>query len=182
MFVVSAKLTRKKLIGTIAVAGIVLIATIFLLTNHSSVQASGSVNKKIKTNDDRTAYLSSIGWDVSSEPVETQEVLIPETWDNVFEQYNQLQTKQGFDLGKYKGKRVMRYSYRVNNYPTGESNIIANLLCYKDRVIGGDVQSPALDGFMHGLEENKPGAAAEQSTAQTTQPNCACTPNCVCTQ
>jgi hypothetical protein len=175
MFIVSAKLTRKKMIGAAVIAGIVLITVIFLLTNNNSVEASSAANKKIKTNDDRIAFLSSMGWDVSSEPVETQEVLIPETWDAAFLHYNQLQAQQGFDLAKYKNKKVTRYSYRVANHPSGENGVSANLLCYKNRVIGGDIQSSAPNGFLHGLEENRPGGAepqnGEDAAIQTPNPS-----------
>ena len=42
-------------------------------------------------------------------------------------------------------------SYQVTNYPTGESGIQAGLLLYRDQVVGGDILSSALDGFIHGL-------------------------------
>ena len=44
-----------------------------------------------------------------------------------------------------------RYTYEITNYPTGETGILANLLIYKNTVIGGEVLSPQLDGFLHGL-------------------------------
>ena len=59
--------------------------------------------------------------------------------------------KQGFDLEKYAGKRVKRYTYEVFNYPTGESGVQVNLLVCKNTVVGGEVLSPQLDGFLHGL-------------------------------
>ena len=43
------------------------------------------------------------------------------------------------------------YTYEITNYPTGETGILANLLIYKNTVIGGEVLSPQLDGFLHGL-------------------------------
>ena len=59
---------------------------------------------------------------------------------------------QGFDLTDYCGKRVKRYTYEITNYPTGERGIQAGLLVYKSTVIGGDVLSAQLGGFIHGLE------------------------------
>ena len=53
---------------------------------------------------------------------------------------------------KYAGKRAKRYTYEITNYPTGESGIQAGLLVYKSTVIGGDVLSAQLGGFIHGLE------------------------------
>ena len=64
---------------------------------------------------------------------------------------DRLQADQGFDLTAYCGKRVKRYAYEITNYPTGEQGVQAGLLIYKNTVIGGDVLSPSLDGFLHGL-------------------------------
>jgi len=54
-------------------------------------------------------------------------------------------------LTKCAGKRVKRYTYEITNYPTGESGVQANLLIYKNTVVGGEVLSAQLDGFLHGL-------------------------------
>ena len=48
-------------------------------------------------------------------------------------------------------KGVKSNTYEITNYPTGETGILANLLIYKNTVIGGEVLSPQLDGFLHGL-------------------------------
>ncbi len=80
-----------------------------------------------------------------------EELLIPETFDETYTQYLELQSSQGFDLTKYCGKRVKRYAYTITNYPTGETGVQAGLLVYKNTVIGGEVLSSQLDGFIHGL-------------------------------
>lgn len=81
-----------------------------------------------------------------------EELIIPEQFDETYSQYLELQASQGFDLTDYCGKRVKRYTYEITNYPTGESGIQAGLLVYKSTVIGGDVLSAQLGGFIHGLE------------------------------
>ena len=96
-------------------------------------------------------YLAGYGWEVNSEPLATQELLIPEEMDESYDEYLALQSQQGFDLTQYAGKRVKRYTYEITNYPTGETGVQANLLIYKNRVIGGEVLSPQMDGFLHGL-------------------------------
>ena len=70
-----------------------------------------------------------------------------------YQDYLALQSQQGFDLEKYAGKRVKRYTYEVLNYPTGETGVQANLLIRKNTVVGGEVLSPQLDGFLHGLAQ-----------------------------
>lgn len=71
-------------------------------------------------------------------------------FDEVFTQYNDLQKTAGMDLEPYHGKRVKCWTYTVLNYP-GEEGVLAHLYIYKDKIVGGDVSSTALDGFMHGL-------------------------------
>ena len=105
----------------------------------------------IKSNEDRIEYLSSYGWQVSSEPLASQELLIPTEMDDTYDEYLALQKEQGFDLEKYAGKRVKRYTYEITNYPSGEQGVQANLILYKNTVIGGEVLSSQLDGFLHGL-------------------------------
>ncbi len=156
MFSLTAKLTRSKLVGAVIAGGLLLCAFIILAANPSSPPpktASLPPAGRLVTNDDRLAYLTSLGWDASPDPVENKEVQIPETFDDVYADYNQLQLEQGFDLKKYSGKTVSQFSYRIRNYPTGEQNVYLSLLIYNGRVIGGDVHSAALSGFMHGLKK-----------------------------
>ena len=49
------------------------------------------------------------------------------------------------------GQTVTRYTFTVTNYPTGETGILADLLVRNGEVVGGDIRSTALDGFLHGL-------------------------------
>lgn len=160
MLIMTAKLTKKKLIGGIITAGLVICALILLKGNAEWKYTADAVNAKtgqeikverIKTPQDRIELIEGFGWQIEEEPLEFMEVQIPEEFDEVYAKYNEIQLKQGMDLKKYAGKRAMRYSYQVKNYPTGEAGVIANILIYKDKLIGGDVCSPQLNGFMHGL-------------------------------
>ena len=155
MFIVTAKI-RKGRIAAVALAAAVVCGVLLtgsVLAEGRDAAASAAVSPKgIKTNEDRIAYLSSYGWMVSEQPVSVEELIIPEEFDDTYSQYLELQAAQGFDLTEYAGKRVKRYTYQVNNYPTGETDIQAGLLIYKNTVIGGDVLSAQLGGFIHGLE------------------------------
>lgn len=158
MVIMTAKVSKSKLI---AIALIVLVAVILLvvcLTNSgksgsapAAENAAQAAPSELKTNDDRVAYLASYGWEVAHEPVQTQEVRIPAEPSEVFERYNDLQVSQGFDLHNYAGKSVKRYVYQISNYPDTEDTYYATLLVYKNAVIGGDVSSSAQGGVMHSL-------------------------------
>ena len=51
-------------------------------------------------------------------------------------------------------KSVTRYSYRITNYPDYDGDVLANVLIYKNRVIGGDICSTDANGFIHGFDRN----------------------------
>ena len=155
MLIVTAKLPKRRL--TLGVAAAALLCCCAIALNFGQwaereVSASALPSPKgVRSNQDRIDYLSAYGWQVSEEPLATQELLIPEEMDDSYTEYLALQNGQGFDLQKYAGKRVKRYTYEVLNYPTGETGVQANLLICKNTVIGGEVLSPRLDGFLHGL-------------------------------
>ena len=118
----------------------------------TAVSAEGAaLSAKLKTNEDRVALLTACGWSVESEPVGTQEVQIPDTFDEVYEQYNAIQQAQGLDLTPYQGKRATLYTYALTAYPTGEQGVTANLLVRRNRLIAADITSAQTDGFVHGL-------------------------------
>lgn len=158
---------RRKLAGLLGLAVILGFAIIgaITLTSDDVVATSTEVPKThffASSNEDRIAFLGAYGWEVSTEPVEVKEVLIPEEWTDVYEKYNELQTAQGLDLSKYKGCRAKLWCYSVSNHPNATENVLAHLIIYDNRVIAGDIANTTLDGFMHGFEMPE-----EDTTAQT---------------
>ncbi len=108
--------------------------------------------EKVKSNAERVALLKSYGWEVEETPAEEAEITIPAEFDRVMENYNALQKSQGFDLSKHKNRDMMRYTYRITNYDGYEGTVYANLLVYKNRVVGGDICSSDVNGFIKGLD------------------------------
>ena len=160
MFVYSLRAGTIKLGGVGCVALTVLITLIaFVPTYAVSSQTSAGVGEKkeisydkIKTEGDVAAFLSQFGWTVEGSPMETKTVTIPAEFDKVFAAYNEMQKEQGLNLSKYKGKDVTRYTFAVTNYEGYEGRVLANVLVYRNRVIGGDICSADLSGFVHGFE------------------------------
>jgi hypothetical protein len=105
-------------------------------------------------------FLKSFGWEVAASPVESGQVRIPESASEVFDRYNALQKSQGYDLTKFAGKAVMRYVYKISNYPGATDPVYATLLVYKDQVIGGDVTNTAAKGVVQGFK--MPGSSTSQ--------------------
>lgn len=107
-------------------------------------------------------FLKSYGWEVSGKSIEQAEVIIPEPFDLVYENYNKLQLEAGLDLRLYMGKHGMRYTYIVENYPqeVGES-VRANVIMIDGEPVGGDICTVSINGFMHSLNFPENGKTAE---------------------
>lgn len=108
--------------------------------------------KNINSTEDQINFLKQFGWEVEKDARNIEQVTIPIKFDPIYETYNRLQIQEGLDLKKYKGKTVKKYTYLVNNHDY-EGVVYANLLIYKDRVIGGDISSAVVGGFTHGLSK-----------------------------
>lgn len=169
MFVLSLKASTLKLAAALAALAVVVAAAFWeggvARTAPDTVrEAAGSgaavsavSGAEVSTNAQRVTFLKSLGWQVDDDPVEVVEVVIPKTFNAVYNNYNAIQKAQGFDLLPYRGTRAKRWTYNVKNYPGATAGVRANLLVYNGRLIGGDVSSVAINGFMQGL---KPGNAS----------------------
>lgn len=146
MLIVTAKVPRRKLLaGSVTVLCCCLAAAALLILNTDrNVVTTSAEAAGIRSNEERIAYLNELGWQVSEAPTMTEELLIPKEFDESYDDYLAFQSKQGFDLTKYAGKRIKRYTYEVINYGDGQSGVQAALLIYKNRIIGGQLQ--AADG------------------------------------
>lgn len=151
MFIITAKFDRKKLIA-IALAAVVLAAlALLLLLPAPGAKSAAGFDAVVKTNDQRVAFLESLGWKVLPEPVEERTVTIPKDFSRVYDKYNDLQKEQGFDLKKYAGLEATRYTYEITNHPSASGRVVADIIVYRGRVVAGDVQCVSAEGFMAGL-------------------------------
>lgn len=130
-------------------AGFVLLALLLLLGRSGLL--SFQRGESVKTPEERIEFLSDCGWQVEPSSEQSQIIHIPEDFSPVYEEYNSLQLQQGYDLKDYAGQDCAMYTYTVLNYPDETQTVLANLYVYRDRVIGGDIHSTSLDGFMIGL-------------------------------
>lgn len=158
MFIYSMRANTIKFFAVICLALTALIALVAFVPTYTAgdsvaagVDASYSY-EKIKSNEDRINFVKQFGWEVEAEPIKEQHVTIPKEFDKIFAAYNEIQRKQGLDLSSFKKKSVMRYTYVVTNYPDYEGEVYVNVLVYRNTVIGGDVCSADVNGFVHGFE------------------------------
>lgn len=153
MFVYSVNKKQIRL-AVIVVCLILMCIILGLLTKKSiDVSKSNELNLRASNASERIAYLAQFGLSVNEKPIDVKEVIIPSEFDDVYKNYNEIQLEQGFDLTQYASKRVKQWTYIVKNYPGYENSdlIRANMLIYDGKVIGGDICSVELNGFMHGF-------------------------------
>lgn len=156
MFLCSIRMSKIKIFAIFSAILAVGIVSIVLITSSSNSNNAPDTMPPVEmmtaeTNDQRVAFLEYFGWKIVTDPTEVAEVVIPSEFDDVYQNYNAIQKQQGMDLEGYKGKTVQRYVYLVTNYPDGKTNVFAHLLICDNIIVGGDIASSELDGFMHGF-------------------------------
>lgn len=137
-----------KIISVILTAVIILL--LFMYFNKGE-----KVNTNLKSNSERVTFLNNYGYIVSPKP-NTEEIKIPENFGEIYEEYNNLQISQGFDLSKYKGEECTLFSYTVLNYPDYAENVNANLIIYHGILIGCDLTLNEENGFTKALITTNP--------------------------
>ena len=125
----------KYFIGTVLCAGIV--GGLIWITSGFPVEGERAAQM----------YLEEMGYSPMYE--EQDDYTVPAEEEAVYEEYNKLQSEAGFDLDKYAGETLMRYTFRLNDY--GDDNVYANVLVFNRTVVGGDISQRALNGYMYPL-------------------------------
>ena len=133
------------------VAGGMLLLVLLLLIGRSCGGSDAFSAERADTTEARVRFLADCGWEADPESEQAQSIRIPSAFPPVYEDYNDLQLQQGYDLHDYAGKDCTLFTYTVTNWPDDSQTVLANLYLYKGRIIGGDIHSTNLDGFMIGL-------------------------------
>lgn len=139
-------------------AGIVLLvaAAIWGLVRLSG----GSDAIQGATNEQRLSFINQCGWETDMTHCELTEVRIPVNFDEVYEEYNEIQLMQGFDLRPYRAHSVKKYTYNISNYLSEGSSsalpdIYANLLVEDGQIIGADISSGEAGGMVTVLKHEE---------------------------
>ena len=145
MFIVTAKFSRRRVLAAVAVLFLVLALTVL---PRACRKADEAPSIPAETNEQRVAYLVSLGWKVNEQPIETLSVTLGDTLEEPYESYNALQREQGFDLSRCCGKTLLRYTYVVMNYPGASLPCQADLYVCDGVVAAGDIVCTGENGFM----------------------------------
>ena len=162
MMIMTAKVNMKKILIVLGAIAALLIGIIALSGNGETTATAATASD----NDSRVSFLKSFGWEVTTSPVESGQVRIPTETTEIFDRYNQLQQAQGYDLSQYAGRKVMRYVYKVTNFPGATDPVYATVLVHKNQIIGGDVTNTASGGRIQSFK--KDGSIMETTTPATT--------------
>ena len=138
------KFTRKTAVALVLITALVLLA--FVLLRWNSEKAS-----EFTTSEERQKFLSSLGWEVDLSSEAEKAVIIPDKFEGVMEDYNNMQQEQGLDLSKYSGQRCIQYTYNLLNYPGVKENIYLTIYVKDDVLIAGDIHTNSVNGFMQGI-------------------------------
>lgn len=166
MFVYSFKASTVRILGVVCIALVGLIALVAFVPTYVTAGnvdvPAGQVSSqsvsvrydKIKGEQDVVNFLAQFGWQVDGKAIEVKEVSVPVEFDKVYAGYNQIQLTQGLDLARYKGKTLTRYTFKISNYPGYEGEVLANVLVWRKKVVGGDICSAKITGgFVQGFEK-----------------------------
>lgn len=167
MMVMTAKVDFKKILIILAVVVAVILGAILLLGGNED--AAPTAAGTVSNNDSRVKFLEEMGWQVSASPTESSQVRIPAEDSEVFSRYNALQKSQGYDLSAYAGKTVMRYVYKVNNFPGATEPVYATVLVYKNQIIGGDITNTAAKGVVQGFQKQEAETQPTQAPTEGTE-------------
>ncbi|MDR2558704.1 MAG: DUF4830 domain-containing protein [Oscillospiraceae bacterium] len=130
-------------------ARVIFLAAVVAVTALFAVRCANirSASVRIQDTADIIAYLGTFGWAVEPEPITVRNVQIPAKFTETYQRYNDLQRQQGFDLSRHRADIVESYTFRVLNHPAA-GDVFANVLVFRGRIIGGDICSFAINGFM----------------------------------
>ena len=153
MFIYSVRASTIRFFFVIALT-ISLLVGFLIIGSHQDSVAAASVRvdfSGIKSEEDRIAFISQFGITVNSPAIEEEDFRVPENFDRIIRDYNEIQKMQGLNLEKYKNKKVTCYTYEAVGYNGTPGPVYVNLIIYRNAVIACDVSSTDPDGFVSPL-------------------------------
>lgn len=130
--------------------GLILLAAaaVWLVIRLTGAGSSGIPGE---TNRQRLEYIQSFGWETGITHSKVEEIRIPVEFDEVYEEYNAIQRRQGFDLRKYRAHTVKKYTYEISRTDDDPVQLLADLLVENGVIIGADVTSAEAGGLTAAL-------------------------------
>lgn len=127
---------------------------VLLIIVIAAVSVRGGKSYAVSDSGELTEFIASLGYTTAGEPA-VKNIVIPAEFSSVYYGYNDIQKSAGYDLLAYRGESAEVYTYTITDYPDGKggflNDIKANIIVCDGKIIGGDISSAELDGFMTSL-------------------------------
>ena len=117
----------------------VFAAAAFALASCGKNEDTPSQLPKAADVSQRIDYFASHGWEV--EEISEKDILIPAEFSDIYEEYAEMQDKQGLPLREYSGRNAKLYTYEVKNYSPENMKMLAELLVCDDKAVASMVYS-----------------------------------------
>ncbi len=151
MFTKSLKLTKKRAVALLLALGVVLAAAVILRSSPRGLFSVGDM-LDVSQPEGREKYLASYGWEIEPESEQERTVLLPRSFgDGAISEYARMQTNQGYDFASCAGLECRQFTYELKDGGGEGGTVYAVLYVRGTRVIGGDIHSAEINGFMHGI-------------------------------
>ena len=125
------------------------LCTLIAILVSGQFYAAGNRTQNANTNAQRVYFIKSLGLLPDEENSKCKNIIVPETFSDVYKNYNDLQIEAGYDLSAYKGVEAKMFTYPVGKIKEDNSDdYYVNIIVYKGRIIGGDISSRNFYGEM----------------------------------
>ena len=152
MIICTVKAASLRFLAVLLLAGGVLVGLTVYGNAAVGTGTTGEIRyENVRSESDRRAFLGAFGFEVTTDAQSTAEFKLPKALDAVLLGYNEIQKEQGLDLSQYTGKTVTRYTYEITDYKDYDGKVYANLIIYRNRVIGADLTGVGAEGFVQPL-------------------------------
>ena len=118
---------------------LIILAALSLLTACRSREEKTIVSVPAADAAQREAYFASHGWKV--EEISVGDVIIPADFSGIYEEYAEIQDRQGLPLREYAGKNAKLYVYEVKNYSPESRKMLAELLVCNENAVASLIYS-----------------------------------------
>ena len=147
MYIFSVTVSKSKIVVIIAMLLIFILASIYLY--HYFRGAKAIAYPIVNTAEGRLKFINQLGWEVDPLFSESETNVVPEKFDKLYNEYEKLQKSQGLSLSPYKGKTLLKYTYKILNYKEPERAVYINIFVDNELVVAGDINDPDLqNGFV----------------------------------
>lgn len=155
MFVLKLKIRKKHIVSIIiAIISAVLLLIILMSSGNTAPSDSatcdeiGKFSLVARTVGGECGFIKQFGYDVNADSRKCETVIIPNEFNEIYDEYNNLQKQIGLNLEAYKGREAQKIVYEINN----SQEKYAVILTQNGRVIGahltngeyGDTNKPLI--------------------------------------